>query len=300
MCSDDTEHTLLIAQTLLSNYQDAPAFQRCFAWKLRWWLMGLPAGVGFATARAIVKLWLGFSPTKSGVRSAGNGPAMRSAILGLFFADDAQRRREFVSAATLLTHTDPKAETAALAVAEAAAWAASSNRSAADFLARLPSCGTEEEWQRLCRHLSEAHTQNKTVTEFARSLGLKRGVTGYAFHTVPVALYAWVRHRNDFRAALVNVLDCGGDTDTMGAIVGALVGASIGPDDIPQEWTKGLLEWPRSLSVLRKLSARLVEQTTRDEPLGPVRYFWPGLIPRNLIFLAVVLLHGFRRLLPPY
>jgi ADP-ribosylglycohydrolase len=30
-----------------------------------------------ATARSILKLWLGFSPQKSGVFSAGNGPAMR-------------------------------------------------------------------------------------------------------------------------------------------------------------------------------------------------------------------------------
>jgi hypothetical protein len=29
---------------------------------------------------------------------------------------------------------------------------------------------------------------------FARSLGLKRGVTGYMYHTVPVVLHAWLRH----------------------------------------------------------------------------------------------------------
>ena len=28
--------------------------------------------------------------------------------------------------------------------------------------------------------------------------------------------------------------------------------------------------------------------------------FWPGLLPRNLLFLSVVLAHGIRRLLPPY
>ena len=33
---------------------------------------------------------------------------------------------------------------------------------------------------------------------------------------------------------------------------------------------------------------------------GLVILFWPGLIPRNLFFLSVVLAHGFRRLLPPY
>ena len=26
--------------------------------------------------------------------------------------------------------------------------------------------------------------------------------TGYAYHSVPVALYAWLRHRGDFRAAM--------------------------------------------------------------------------------------------------
>jgi hypothetical protein len=32
----------------------------------------------------------------------------------------------------------------------------------------------------------------------------------------------------------------------------------------------------------------------------PVRWFWPGILPRNLFFLTVVVIHGFRRLLPPY
>jgi len=31
-----------------------------------------------------------------------------------------------------------------------------------------------------------------------------------------------------------------------------------------------------------------------------VRYFWPAVLPRNLLFLIVVLLHGLRRLAPPY
>ena len=34
--------------------------------------------------------------------------------------------------------------------------------------------------------------------------------------------------------------------------------------------------------------------------LKPVRYLWPGLILRSLVFFAAVLIHGFRRLAPPY
>ena len=57
---------------------------------------------------------------------------------------------------------------------------------------------------------------------------------------------------------------------------------------------------------IRKVK-RLAERLARQFPVageavrqGPVPLFWPGLIPRNLLFLAVVLGHGFRRLLPPY
>ena len=300
MCSDDTEHTFMVEQALLTEPFDADRFQRCLAWKLRWWLAGLPAGVGLATARAILKLWMGFPPSRSGVYSAGNGPAMRSAIIGAFFANNPKQRREFVVAATRITHTDPRAEIAALAVAETSAWAVNGGGNMEEFLLRLPDCGQNQEWLNLCRRLSDAYAANESLADFCRSLGLERGVSGYAFHTVPVALYGWLRHSDDFKMALVQTLDCGGDTDTVGAIVGALAGASAGEDGIPNEWRNGIWEWPRSLSLMRDLAARLERQASQRNPIGPIHYFWPGLIFRNLVFLAVVLLHGFRRLLPPY
>src|SRR2546421_292743 len=60
MVSDDTEHTCMVAQALLAAGGDVRAFVRSFAWRLRFWLLGLPAGTGRATLRAVVKLWLGF------------------------------------------------------------------------------------------------------------------------------------------------------------------------------------------------------------------------------------------------
>src|SRR5262249_43708442 len=109
MVSDDTEHTLFVAQALLEELGDEAAFGRLLAWKLRLWLLGAPAGVGLGPLRAILKLWMGFPPSRSGVRSAGNGPAMRAAILGACFAADEERLRAFVSVSTRLTHTDPRA-----------------------------------------------------------------------------------------------------------------------------------------------------------------------------------------------
>jgi ADP-ribosyl-[dinitrogen reductase] hydrolase len=121
MMSDDTEHAAMTAQALIIAAGDVEKFRRCLAWKLRWWFLELPAGVGLATARACLRLWFGISPERSGVHSAGNGPAMRSAIIGATFADNEAKRQEFVAASTRLTHTDPRAVTAAMAVAEAAA-----------------------------------------------------------------------------------------------------------------------------------------------------------------------------------
>jgi len=300
MWSDDTEHTFMVAQALLAESRDADCFQRRLAWKLRWWLAGLPAGVGLATARAIIKLWIGFPRSRSGVCSAGNGPAMRSAIIGAFFANDPVRRRKFVTAATRITHTDPRAEIAALAVAEAAAWVVNDGGNAEEFLRRLPDCGQNEEWATLCDRLTVAFGTDESVADFCRSLALERGVSGYAFHTVPVALYGWLRYPRNFKMALTRTLNCGGDTNTVGTIVGALVGASAGVDGIPKEWTTEIAEWPRTLSLMARLAERLEQQTSQEKPVGPLRYFWPGLIFRNLLFLVVVLLHGFRRLFPPY
>jgi len=295
MISDDTEHTLMVAQALLAAPADASAFQQQLARKLRWWLLGLPAGLGMATLKACLKLWLGVPPARSGINSAGNGPAMRSAVIGVFFADDPQRRKAFVAASARLTHRDPRAEIAALAVAETAALLFQGR--ADEILDVLPTQGANEEWQRLCHQLVQALAAGWSVREFARALSLENGVSGYALHTVPIAIYAALRHGEDFEAALISALECGGDTDTVGAIVGALVGARVGTNGIPPQWVDGIADWPRSIPLLRKVAQQL------SLPHGegrPVPYFLPGVVPRNLLFLAVVIAHGFRRWLPPY
>jgi ADP-ribosyl-[dinitrogen reductase] hydrolase len=295
MISDDTEHAFMTAQALLEAGGDVERFRRLLAWKLRWWFVALPAGVGLATARACLRLWLGVPPERSGVNSAGNGPAMRSAILGAVFAHEPERRREFVRASTRLTHLDPRAETAALAVTEAAAWIVRGEESIDDFIGHLPTLGADDEWKRLCSRIADALAGQESVADFALSLGLEKGVSGYAYHTVPVALYAWLRHRGDFVAALTDSIRCGGDTDTVAAIVGALAGGDVGPEGIPAGWQSGLRDWPRSLDLLQRVAGQLATPSGK-----PVRWFWPWVIPRNLCFLAVVLVHGLRRLLPPY
>lgn len=301
MISDDTEHTLMVAQALLSHPLDAAAFQKSLGWKLRWWFASLPGGVGLATARACLKLWFGFPADKAAVASGGSGPAMRSAIIGAYFADDPERRRAFVLASSRLTHRSWQAETAALAVAECVALAIQTGQppKVDQVLGCLRKLSDHDEWQELLRRVESSIGENQPISEFVRALGLSRGVTGYSLHVVPVAIYAWLRHPGNFRAALISALNCGGDTDTVGAIAGAMAGASVGERGIPTEWRDGIFEWPRSVALMERIANRLAKQQVSQTTVGPITYFWPGLIARNILFLIVVLAHGFGRLLRP-
>ena len=302
MVSDDTEHTVFVAQCLARGPVDAKSFQKMLAAKLRWWLLCIPAGIGFATLRAILKLWIGFPPSRSGVFSAGNGPAMRSALIGAYFADKDvtfKSTMAYVRASTRLTHTDPKAETAALAVALTAAWSVTTadptTRSKAIrpywLLANVVDDGN---WVVLVNHILNAHERHLTVSDFALELGLKKGVTGYAYHTVPVALYAWLTHYGDYRAGLEAVLNCGGDTDTVGAITGALLALN---SEIPEEWSSGLCDYPISRDYLESLAVALElgpDEITQEIPT----FAWIALPFRNIVFLAIIVAHVCRRLIP--
>ena len=53
---------------------------------------------------------------------------------------------------------------------------------------------------------------------------------------------AWFDERASAEAALVDVVNRGGDTDTNAAITGALLGAYHGAEAIPEHWAKAVLD----------------------------------------------------------
>jgi ADP-ribosylglycohydrolase len=249
MVSDDTEHTWCVLGALAEGRGDAAGFGRALGRRLRWWFLALPAGVGMATARACIRLWCGWPPERSGVWSAGNGPAMRSAVIGVYFCEDEEKRREYVRVSTRVTHTDPKAETAAQAVALAAA-AAVRGDGPGEVVRALGELSEDAGWREIVRVMEGCLAEGKSTGELAAAMGLEKGVSGYAWHSVPVALYAWLRHPDDFAAALTSALDCGGDTDTVGAIVGGIAGARVGVAAIPAAGREGIVDWPINVAVL--------------------------------------------------
>ena len=307
MTSDDTEHTCMLAQSLIVTAHGELAeleqkFSANFAWRLRFWLTGLPAGIGLATLRAILKLWLGFPARYSGVYSAGNGPAMRAALIGVCYGGDPARMRALVRAATRMTHIDPKAEYGAFAVAYAAYLAATRDDdiSAQEFLNQLGQHIDDREFVALIRNVVESVARGETAETFAGSVGCTHGVSGYMYHTLPCVLHVWLTHQHDYRAAVTTLIRLGGDTDTTAAILGAIVGARVGKAGVPALWISNLVEWPRSVPWMEQLSTRLAATCTAQTN-GSSLWINPfKLLIRNIFFMVIVLLHGLRRRLPPF
>jgi len=300
-CSDDTEHTCMVAQSILVSGGDEAVFERDFAWRLRWWFAALPAGIGLATLRSILKLWLFVPEPYRGVYSAGNGPAMRSAILGICFADDEPRMRQLVRLSTRLTHVDPKAECGAVAIALAARCSmreATFEEFASDVDRMTAEHGAAgAELLNLVARVRESVTGGQPTDKFVATIGCRDGISGYMYHSVPAVLHAWQSHPRDFSAALKTIIRCGGDTDTTAAMLGAIIGAAVGKEGIPSRWLDDLVEWPRTVCWMERL-ARGAARAAREHESGRSQSLSiVGLTVRNAGFFVLVLAHGLRRLL---
>jgi ADP-ribosyl-[dinitrogen reductase] hydrolase len=302
MFSDDTEHTCMVAQSLIFSGGDLQKFTKFFAWELRLWLLTVPAGIGFATLRGICKLWIGIKPEKAGVFSAGNGPAMRSAILGVCYGDDLPKLRSLISISTRMTHTDIKAEYGALAIAIAAYLSSKEiNIIPEIYYKQLANIIPEAtEILTLIKAACESANNQESSEEFAEKMRLSKGITGYIYHTVPVVIQTWLRHQENYQQGILEIIKCGGDTDTTAAILGGIIGARVGKDGIPEHWLNNIWEYPRNINFMIKLGKRLTEvvaEGTAKKPLFLPIYI---IFVRNLLFTFVVILHGLRRLFPPY
>ncbi len=311
MVSDDTEHAVMTVQAFIKAQGNQDKFRKNLRMRLRLWLLSLPAGIGLATGRALFKLWA-FVPN-SGVFSAGNGGAMRAAVLGVM-VEDLANLREFVTISTTITHTDPKAVEGAMVVA-LSTWFNVHRRNNINGDVITHSSQTSVEWsQTLLTFLQEhihddelksylqkvfiASQTEQSLTEAMHDLfgkkAMKNGITGYMYHTIPAVMFAYFKYPHQPLKGLQCLIKAGGDVDTTCAIAGGIWGVNHGQaifDNIEGKWLE-----PKITPMFLK---QLAEQSDSTTP-KTLRFGGITTLIRNLIFLLIVLAHGFRRLLPPY
>jgi len=97
--------------------------------------------------------------------------------------------------------------------------------------------------------------------------------------------------------ALTEAISAGGDTDSIGAILGGWLGALHGEGGLPGDLIRRIRDGPFGPSHLRALTACLA-QIREDEPCRVPSYSPSMALARNLVMYPVILGHGFRRFVP--
>jgi ADP-ribosylglycohydrolase len=280
--SDDTDQTALLMSALLRGRGDVATTVRLFRRSMVGWFWRLPWGIGLSTLKACLLMSIGVR--RSGRPSAGNGAAMRAAPVALVFPADVEARRAFSDALARTTHTDPRAVQGARFVVE---LTASCLHATADDdpgeLVRNASVAVADE--RLLRAIEEGLA---SAVEPGRLADLES--SGYVLHTLATAVACFCLPTASPFESLERCVRQGGDTDTIGAVLGGWLGALHGSEAWPPELLQNL---ERSVYVhLLRLAAALVEG-------GPVPRRNPlFLLVRNLLLYPVVIAHGLRRLIP--
>jgi ADP-ribosylglycohydrolase len=180
-------------------------------------------------------------------RRAGNGAAMRIAPVALFSHKNFDQLREDVTAVSRLTHTNPESIDGALAIAFAVALGVRNELRPNSLIMQARAYlgpGSEmsyklSEVEDLVRHAGVS------VQEGLEHIGTR----GYVLESVGSAFFAFLKSPQDFRQSIVNAVNAGGDTDTIGSMAGAISGTYNGLHGIPGKWVRGL----ESRSVIEDL-----------------------------------------------
>jgi poly(ADP-ribose) glycohydrolase ARH3 len=188
-----------------------------------------------------------------GQGSRGNGAAMRSAPLGLFYHDAPDLYDRAVAAAAL-THAHPLAQDGAAVQTSAVAMAVHLDPQKPfprdNFLRRMLRVAKTPEIKgklSLVRTLLKGQVSG---SETARILGKSVRID----ESLPFAVYAFLAQPHSFENCLLGAVLSGGDRDTLGAMAGALSGAYLGVTAITALWREKL----ENQALIERLALALV------------------------------------------
>ena len=218
--TDDTEMSLALGQAILdADGVDATAIAKAFDA----WLKSKPVDVGNTVRRGIVR-YRNHGTTQGPVDEfdAGNGAVMRVlpvALASLGADRDSIKRAADVQAH--ITHNAPLADAGMMAVVDMVQRALfNSERALRDML-------------------TIAHGLGQTSKKYFFTKKREENPSGFLPDTLRAVFQSFSR-TDSFEAALIDVVNRGGDADTTGAILGMIAGAHYGRYAIPARWLKAL------------------------------------------------------------
>lgn len=216
------------------------------------------AGSEFALETAAKQEWFA-----SNQRACSSGSLKRTAPIGIFLTADTQARIAASLADSALTHFDPRCQLACVAFNAALACAITHpGTPTPDELAEaarvelaLAATTVGKSMAPFVFQVQQAYEALRADLELAKSAdpmlyGPELHMHHFASHVrVGFRFAFWeLFHAPSLEAALIDVVNRGGDADTNASLTGALLGAVHGESAIPARWKNevlGVLEWER-------------------------------------------------------
>ncbi|MEX1133725.1 MAG: ADP-ribosylglycohydrolase family protein [Acidimicrobiia bacterium] len=233
--SDDTIQTMALADSLLAcKGFSGEDFSRRM---VDAWHQDPERGYGSNVVLAFGKVLRGMPWDEAaqsqfgGSGSYGNGGAMRVGPVALWAYPDLDETVRLATETARVTHTHPVGVEGAIIQAVAAHHALREPFSTEALLADLHRLVETE------RFIAKLDALETALTDDADDDWIRAQLGNWvsADDSVPTALFCFLT-ADDFPTALTRAIGLGGDTDTIGAMVGALAGARWGYKSIPESW----------------------------------------------------------------
>ncbi len=204
---------------------------------------------------------------QAGTDSWGNGSAMRVAPIGFFFHDDPAKLREAAVQSSMITHKHSKGIAGAVAQATAVGIATREGLRGepieVEGFTDLIIEGVVEIDQEMADQLERIKGIEggdlRTITD---AIGSQFYCDVSAIGAVPPAIASFLLTEG-FKESVVVAVNCGGDTDTLGAMSGAIAGAYYGYSHIPKQWLTPLENEGKGRDYILSLAEKLAECKVR-------------------------------------
>jgi ADP-ribosyl-[dinitrogen reductase] hydrolase len=265
--TDDTQLSVATVQAVVEAGEVSPAaIAQSIA---RLWRATAVIGPGGACTQAANRFLRTGDWRRCGapIGQAGNGAAMRTAVLGLCFSAQPHRVTEAAAAVSRITHQDPRSVAGGVAVARASqllvAGKAVSAQAFCDTVAdsMAPWESTFAGLVRTLPALLELEAA-EAMPQIAWA-GMHRPefdvpiITPFVVPTVLASFWCLLRNLDSWPDAVASAVRLGGDVDTLGAIVGALAGARLGAAAIPIHLAESVVDSERLRELALRFYARV-------------------------------------------
>lgn len=225
--TDDTQLTLATCEALTERGSVDPAgIAESF---LRWFRDKRLCRVGSSTLKALRDLDAGCHwalAGRKGDHAAGNGAAMRIAPLAFCLDPQTSNGRQLIRDVCRITHHSDEAYAGAVAIVLAirSSVALSEPPSLGEIASKLPDSVVRD-------RLLNLGAQGTTSIAEAASVN---GCSGYVAESVPLALFASQQVAAiGFVEMIEQIIQAGGDTDTIASMAGQVAGAALGVSGLP-------------------------------------------------------------------